>query len=101
MIRKLQKVGKSRALIISKELAGLIGLGEDEEVQIEVYGNELKIRAASAPERVSENYPRWLQTPEMQARIEAGLRWATQHPQATSDIDALEAQLTKKRRTHS
>jgi hypothetical protein len=37
----------------------------------------------------------------MQARIETGLRWAVEHPEPTADIDALEAQLTRKRRAKS
>lgn len=96
MIRKLQKVGKSRALIISKELAALIGLREDEDVQLEVFGNVIQIRPATAPEVPLEEG--WLHTSSVRQSLDRALAWDATHPVATTDFTAFDQAMTERRK---
>jgi antitoxin component of MazEF toxin-antitoxin module len=100
MIRKLQKVGKSRALIISKELAGLIGLGDDEEVIVEVFGSTIYVRPASSP-RSSDGSERerWSHTPL--TRQESNRIPASESVKAVRalDLDPSDTNAKRKRRS--
>jgi antitoxin component of MazEF toxin-antitoxin module len=98
MIRKLQKVGKSRALIISKELAGLIGLGEDEEVTVEVFGNTIQIRPASQASNDIPERERWLHTPGIRRQLDRALSWDAEHPVKVTNFEAFDEHLQRQRR---
>lgn len=52
MVKTLTRVGNSRALIIDRTLLDLLHLGESEEVEIEVHGDAMVVRAAGRPEQM-------------------------------------------------
>ena len=58
MIKKLQKHGNSRALVIEKPLMELLGIGDDTLLQLTVEGQSLIITPVDVgigPERVKES----------------------------------------------
>lgn len=58
MAKTLTRVGDSRALIIDRTLLDLLHLSESEEVEIEVHGDALVVRAANRPEQIEDRCTR-------------------------------------------
>lgn len=60
MRKKLVRHGNSRALVIDRALIELLGLGEDDEVEISVQDQTLVVRPASTESERDEAFDRAL-----------------------------------------
>lgn len=50
MRKKLVRHGNSRALVFDKTMLELLGIGEDDELEITIEGSRLGVRRATSPE---------------------------------------------------
>lgn len=76
----VKSVGKSGQISLGKSLAGQNYIVE------ELPGGDILLKKAL----VIPTNERWLDTPEMKAKIEMARKWFSSHPPSETDIDALE-----------